>query len=756
MHAFPLSRVTLLDGPFARAVRTDLDYVLALDPDRLLAPFLREAGLEPRAASYGNWEDSGLDGHIGGHCLSALALLAVATGEPEPRRRLDRMVAELARAQDALGTGYIGGVPGGAALFESLRGGRGVRSLGSSDHWVPWYNLHKTFAGLIDAHRLLGHEQALDVVVRLADWWLDIAATIDDDAFEAMLDTEFGGMNEAFADLAATTGRTDYGDMAVRFSHRAILDPLLERRDDLTGRHANTQIPKAVGYAATAALRGDSQLMEAARYFWREVVERRTVANGGNSVREHFHAPDDCSTMIEDREGPESCNTYNMLKLTLRLAEAGLEPAHFDFVERAVLNHQLASQHPEHGGLVYFTSMRPRHYRVYSQPDLGMWCCVGTGIEAQAKYGEFVFGEHEGALAVNLYIPAVLDAPEFGGRVRLDTDFPASEAVRLTFDLDEPGTFTLRLRVPGWSGGLTGLTVNGAAVQGEPVPGAVLIERTWQRGDQVAFALPLRLKAERLPDGSPWQAYFAGPVLLAARTGDDHLDGLLADDSRMGHVARGPLYGFADVPIVADLPADEVLTRQGPLRYRLATADPAGEVELVPFHELHDSRYTVYWPVAEPSRTAQRRTELAAADRGSLALDRMTVDQVAFGEQQPESDHGFRGEATAVAVDPDGRRSRSTTASMAVTLKDPDRLGQSLRIGYRLAGGPAAVAVRVDGVLIAEARWEDGLESFDVDYGLPEAVRAQRAEALDLEFTALDGLPTPAITTVRLIRWITP
>lgn len=755
MQTFPLERVTLLESPFARAVRTDLAYVLALEPDRLLAPFLREAGLEPRAAGYGNWEDGGLDGHIGGHCLSALALLAVATGEAEPRRRLDYMVDELARAQDAVGTGYVGGVPGGAALFEGLRtgGAAAAAALGSSDHWVPWYNLHKTFAGLIDAHRLLGHDRALAVVVRLADWWLGVAATLDDAAFETMLDTEYGGMNESFADLAAITGRGEYADMARRFSHRALLDPLLERRDGLTGRHANTQIPKAVGYAATAAALGDGTLLEAARRFWHEVVEHRTVAIGGNSVREHFHSPSDFTPMIEDREGPETCNTYNMLKLTKALARDAFEPSHLDFAERAVYNHQLASQHPERGGFVYFTSMRPRHYRVYSQPAHGMWCCVGTGIESQAKYGEFVFGEHEGALAVNLYIPAVLDAPEFGGRFRLETAFPAEERIGLVLDLDAPRAFPLRLRVPAWSDGLVDLTVNGRPVEPEAVPGAVVLEREWSPGDAVAFRLPLGLRAERLPDGSPWQAYFAGPVLLASRDGARHLEGLRADDSRMGHVARGPLLGFADLPIVEDAPAEKVLTREGPLRYRLRFADPEGSVELVPFFEVHDSRYTVYRPVAAADETDRRRSELAAADRDSLALDAMTVDKVAFGEQQPESDHGFRGTGTEVSADAQGRRSRATAERMAVDLKDPERAGRVLRVAYRHQGAPTGVAVRMNGVLVAEAAWEDEQGAYEVDYGLPEALTAgPRATAYELEFTAPEGRPTPGIATVRLLR----
>jgi DUF1680 family protein len=747
MKFFPLARVRLLESPFSRAVRTDLDYVLSWEPDRLLAPFLREAGLEPRAENYGSWESTVLAGHIGGHCLSALTFLAAATGEAEPRRRLDYMAAELARAQTHCGTGYLGGVTGGAALFEDLRGGgvEAARELGR--HWAPWYSVHKTFAGLIDAHRLLGHEQALDVVVRLADWWLDIAAGIDDEAFETMLDTEFGGMNEAFADLAAITGRRAYADMAVRFSHRAILDPLLASRDELTGLHANTQIPKAVGYAAAAAVRGDEELLAAAEYFWRAVVEHRTVANGGNSVREHFHARDDFSAMIEDRTGPETCNTYNMLKLTKALAETAFDPSHLDYAERAVYNHQLASQHPEHGGLVYHTSMRPRHYRVYSQSERNMWCCVGTGIEMQAKYGEFVFGEHDGALAVNLYTPAVLDAPEFGGRFRLETGFPADERVSFTLDIDGPRTFPLRLRVPAGCDGPVDLAVNGRLVEAETVPGAVVLEREWRPGDAVTFRLPLRPRAERLPDGSPWQAYFAGPVLLASREGTAHLAGLRADEADWSQIAHGALVGFADLPIIADSAAEDVLSREAQLSFRLRFADPAGEAELVPFYEVHDSRYTLYWPVAAPGEMARRRTALVEADRGPLALDAKTVDMVAFGEQQPETDHGFRGEATQVAVDAQGRRARTTAARMSVVLNDPEGIGRVLRIGFRHAGGSTGVTLRFNGIRIAEETWEDRHGDTELDYGLPQSL-----PACTLEIAALDGKATPGITTVRLLR----
>lgn len=790
MEFFPLSAVRLLDGPFARAQKVDRRFVLGLDPDRLLAPFLREAGLEPHAASYGNWESSGLDGHTGGHYLSALAALAAGGDDPEPRRRLAYALDELARAQDALGTGYLGGVPGGAALFESLRTGgvEAARALGSAQHWVPWYNLHKTFQGLLDAYLVAGEDRALGMLVALADWWLPIASGMDDETFEAMLDTEFGGMNDAYARLAALTGRADHAAMARRFAHRAILDPLLAGRDELTGRHANTQIPKAIGYATTALVTDVSaEGLDAAAFrgaadtFWRTVVEHRTVATGGNSVREHFHDRDDFTSMVDDREGPETCNTVNMLRLTRELAQHALRPEHLDYAERAVFNHLLSAQHPEQGGFVYFTPMRPRHYRVYSVLGEGFWCCVGTGIEAQARYGEWVFGRQDGALAVNLPIAAQVEAPDLGGRVRLDTDFPLDDRVSLTFDLDEPRAFPVRLRVPSWCTGLADLEVTsrpdeGRGADGRPadpnaqtelvtesVPSAIVVHRTWQPGDVLTYRLPLTLRAEPLPDGSPWQAYLAGPVVLAARADDRQLTGLFADDSRMGHVAGGPLRPFADLPIVAP-GAGGLEPTAAPLRYRLTSLD-GQELELEPFSGLHGSRYTVYFPVSDGAvpdgavsdeaicddALAARRERLVALD-GGLALDARTLDRVAFGEQQPESDHAFRGEGERLTVG--DRHARSTRTLMSVELRDDDAAGQTLRVGLRTPAGLSALTLRLAGVTVGRETFDPGPEALDLDFPVAEALAAAgHPTRARLEVVADEGLPTPALTTVRLLRW---
>jgi DUF1680 family protein len=136
---FPLADVRLKPGPFLDAQTTDLNYMMAMEPDRLLAPFLREAGLEPRQPSYGNWESTGLDGHMGGHYLSALALMHAATGDAEVLRRLNYFVAELKRAQIANGDGYLGGIPGGRQAWRDIAAGKlEADNCSVNGKWVPW------------------------------------------------------------------------------------------------------------------------------------------------------------------------------------------------------------------------------------------------------------------------------------------------------------------------------------------------------------------------------------------------------------------------------------------------------------------------------------------------------------------------------------------------------------------------------------------------------------------------------------------
>ena len=377
----------MLDGPFKHAQDLNVEYIRALEPDRLLAPFLTEAGLAPKAAKYPNWESSGLEGHTTGHYLTALAQIWAATGDPEMKRRLDYMVAELAACSGRTATATSGRFPAGANCgWRSPAGTLHVERFALNGKWVLWYNLHKLFAGLRDAYQIGGNDQARAVLVQLADWAERVTAKLSDDQMQQMLGAEQGGMNEVLADVFAMTNDRKYLTLAQRFSQRALLDGLEHHQDTLTGLHANTQIPKAIGYARLAQLGGEPGGLDAAKFFWQTVVHHRTVAFGGNSVREHFNPQDDFSSMIESREGPETCNTYNMLRLTEQLFRAEPLAEYADFYERAVFNHILSTEHPVHGGFVYFTPIRPRHYRVYSQPSQCFWCCVGTGMENHGKY----------------------------------------------------------------------------------------------------------------------------------------------------------------------------------------------------------------------------------------------------------------------------------------------------------------------------------------------------------------------------------
>lgn len=692
---FPLSAVRLRPSPFLDAQQTDLRYLLAHDPDRLLAPYRREAGLPAVAEPYPSWESSGLSGHTAGHALSAAALLFAATGDERAADLAESLVNGFARCQDALGTGYLGGVPRGVELWDRIGSGQvSSDSFGLNGAWVPWYNLHKTVAGLIDAARYLPEPLAatsLRVAERFADWWLPIGAGMSDETFELMLGTEFGGMCEAFADLAALTDRPELIAMARRFADRSVLEPLLEGRDALDGKHANTQIPKVVGYQRVAELTGDDDWARAARFFWDRVVDHRSVPIGGNSVSEHFPPVTDMSSALVSREGPETCNTANMLELSRHLWLASGDPELLDHYERASVNHMLSSQHPD-GGFVYFTPMRPNHYRVYSQPETAFWCCVGTGLETHARYGEVVFARDDDALAVNLLVPAVLSWPERGLVAELASTYPdlGTVTATLTLGLAAPTTLGIAVRRPWWATHVE-LTVNGAHVDPVATGDRLTVHRTWHDGDTVGIRMEPDLVVERLPDGSAWGCLRYGPTILALPGDTDDLDGLRADDSRLGHIAAGPLRPLAPTPVL-ELADDGSLAGSSSFDRPGHVTVQAGdrELDLVPFHSLHDRRYTLAFPLARPGDTAQRTAELAEIDAIERDIEAKTIDVVACGRQQPESDHDLQGEGTAAGTDGTVHW-RSAQGWFGFRLQDVHEEGVILRLVVRSGGGTSTV-----------------------------------------------------------------
>ena len=644
---FHLEDVRLLESPFLQAQQTDLKYIMAMNPDRLLAPYLREAGLTPKAPSYTNWENTGLDGHIGGHYLSALSLMYASTGNTDLLQRLDYMLHELHRAQKQIGTGFLGGTPGSLQLWAEIKQGN-IRAGGFdlNGKWVPLYNIHKTYAGLRDAYLYAHSDLAKNMLTALCDWMIQVTQNLSDEQIQDMLRSEHGGLNEIFADVAEITGEEKYLTLAKRFSHQSILNPLLNKEDKLTGLHANTQIPKVIGFKRIADLTGNYEWLQAARFFWNTVVEHRTVCIGGNSVREHFHPSHDFSPMLQDVQGPETCNTYNMLRLTKMLYQNTPEVKLADYYERALYNHILSSQHPEKGGFVYFTPIRSGHYRVYSQPETSMWCCVGSGLENHAKYGEFIYTHKSDTLYVNLFIPSKLNWKEKGISICQNTRFPDEDIVRIQITQCKHKEFTIKLRCPQWTSNAL-VSINGKPVKWQAGQDKyIAIHRKWKAGDEITLQLPMTISLEQLPDQQPYYAFMYGPIALASPMGKEDLDGLFADDSRGGHIAHGKQIPLVNMPILSGTPAELQQAVQKE-KVKDLSFSYLGNVypfrkeplKLIPFFRLHDERYALYFRQADSAeiKNIQKATEEAELRTSHLA--NQTVDLIFPGEQQPESDH---------------------------------------------------------------------------------------------------------------------
>jgi len=755
---FGLRDVSLLDGPFKAAQDVDLRYMLALDVDRFLAPFRTESGLPPKAQKYPNWESTGLDGHSAGHYLTALAQMAVVTGDAEIVRRLNYMVSELAECQRANGDGYVGGAPGGRELWKELAAGKlKADSFSINGKWVPWYNLHKTFAGLRDAWLIAGNAQSREVLVKLADWCDHLLAGLTDEQMQRMMLCEHGGMNEVLADVCAITGDPKYLALAKRFSHRGTLDPLLKHEDRLTGLHANTQIPKVIGYARISELGGDPSWADAAQFFWNTVTSHRTVAFGGNSVREHFNPSEDFSTMIETREGPETCNTYNMLRLTEQLYRNDPAERYAAYYERGIFNHILSSQHPVHGGFVYFTPIRPQHYRNYSQPTECFWCCVGTGIENHGKYGEFIYAHTDDTLYVNLFIASELIWAERGLTLRQETKFPDEERTRLVVSLQKPQTFKLGVRVPSWvkTGGLK-IAVNGVSV---PFSTPGTLEREWRDGDRVDIELPMRTAVEPLPDGSGYVAVLHGPIVLAAKTATEPLTDLIANDGRMGHRTEGALLPLDRAPMLVGDPAkiaEQIVPVQGKSMtfsaQSLIRPLDTKALELIPFFRVHDSRYMIYWRSVTAEKYTALVNELEAQEKTRLALEARTLDQVNPGEQQPEVEHDYRGEGSASGVNL-GRHWRDSDQFFGYTLKGVPNHGGEVVITYLAGERQREFDLVVNDQIIATValNGRDPDHFVDVVYKITDTVVGDNG-ILKIEFRAKAGSRTGSIYGIRLLR----
>jgi len=764
---FPLGDVTLLEGPFKHARDLNITTLLKYDVDRLLAPYVKEAGLPAKASSYENW--IGLDGHIGGHYLTAIAINYAATGDTACKRRMEYMIGVLKTCQDAngvnyptWGTGYVGGVPGSKNIWPSFKTGNFTTFYGS---WVPWYNLHKIYAGLRDAWLYGGNEQAKTMFLSFCDWGINISATLTDAQMETMLAIEHGGMNEIFADAYQMTGEPKYLTAAKRFSHKFLFNSMAAGTDNLDNVHANTQVPKAVGFQRIAEMTGDKNYTAAARYFWQTVTGKRSLSLGGNSRQEYFPAASACSDYVAVREGPESCNSNNMLKLTEGLFRMSPDAHYADFYERALYNHILSTQHPEHGGYVYFTPARPRHYRVYSAPNEAMWCCVGTGMENHGKYGEFIYTHRNDSLFLNLFIASELNWKAKGIRLIQETSFPDEDSSKITVRVDAPTRFKLFIRHPAWVPAGDMKVICGTDTLGIPSQPStyVIVDRIWNGGEIVKVLLPMHTTIEQMPNVSKYISVLHGPILLGAKTGTEDLAGLIADESRWGHIANGSLLPLDKAPILvgdrALFPSKLIPVPGKPLTFKapglfVTKADSA--LTLEPFFRIHDSRYMMYWMALTSTQYQTVVDSLATAEQAMLLLDARTVDVVAPGEQQPEVDHKLQSSNSFTGNYQNeywrDARSGGFISYNMLTNRESDL---SLMVRYwGNESGNRTFDILVDGVkLVTEnivGKWNKS--SFvNVEYPIPNSLTSGK-DSITVRFQATSVSVAGGLFNVRILR----
>ena len=781
----PLQDVRLTGGPLKHAQELDARYLLELEPDRMLALHRERAGLRRKAEPYGGWDGGGrnLTGHICGHYLSAVSLMYAATGDPRFRDRSEYIVRELKEVQDAHGDGYLYAPEGGREMFARLAKGEvKSASFDLNGQWVPWYTLHKTFAGLRDAHRHTANRAALEVEVALARWADGVLSGLGDAQVQAMLNTEHGGMAEVLVDLYADTGDVRWLNRSLTFEHRAFLEPLQRHHDNLAGKHGNTSVPKMVGSAERFLVASRAADLEAATFYWDTVVRHHSFSSGGHGKDEFFGPADRIADMLEGRTA-ESCNVYNMLKLTRKLFSVRPDAHYADFQERALFNHVLASMDPEDGRTCYMVPVGQGVEHEYHDMQHDFTCCVGTGMENHALHGDGIYWEAKDRLWVNVYAPSTAIWSAAGAHLTMDTDFPEGESARLTIRLRAPKQLTLALRRPHWAEGFT-VSVNGELIP-PPAPTAqvalvgpsqyadgmpnvssyVELTRTWRSGDLVEVKLPKSLRIEPTPDNPGRVSLLWGPLVLAGDLGPE-----------TGRHAPDPVparRGAAPVKVPVFVVADRPDRRVSPVGDWLEPAGAAGtfrtdgvgrepdadgrehDVEFVPFYRLHRRTYSTYWDLLSPEDWAARKAEYQAEAERLRKLEAATVAFVSPGDPESDNRFAYRGGEDSAVLRLRERAGRAGRSWFSYTVPIERTHPMTLVVTYfsddrRL---PASFDIVVDGQSLGPVRLERARPGrfYDVEYAIPAGLLKGK-DQLTVRFQAAEGSQIATVFGLRMVR----
>lgn len=720
---FSLTAIRLEPSPFLDAINANLKYLHKLEPNRLLHNFRVHAGLKPKADGYGGWEADTIAGHSLGHYLTACALMHAQTGDEECKRRTEYIVNELAECQKAAGDGYVAGftrkkgdkTEDGKVIFGEMEKGEfRVQSFNLNGSWVPFYNWHKLFSGLFETHTHCGNEKALEVAKGLGNFIEVFFSKINDENLQKILNCEHGGLNESFAELYARKNDKRFLDLSIRIRHQRTLGPMFAQEDKLQGFHANTQIPKVIGLMRIFELTKKDEFQKAANFFWQNVTQNYSYVIGGNSDREYFQAPNTISKYITEQTC-ESCNTYNMLKLTRHLFQANPSSAFFDYYERAHFNHMLAHQNPRTGAFAYMIPMMSGTSRDWSSEFNDFWCCVGSGMESHSKHGESIYWKTDDNLIVNLFIPSTLDWAEKNAKFELTTDYPKTDEITLKVnEIAKPTNFKISLRIPFWTEKAS-LKVNGRTARLVNENGYATINRKWKTGDSISLKLPIKLRLEPTKDNPNLVALMNGPLVLAVDLGD----------------AKQPFNGVAPALVGNNLIASLVQTNE-PNVFQTKGSGRPNELTFKPFYSEWERRTAVYFPKFTDAEWTKEQERIAIENARLKDLQARSVDVMKLGDEKEEKAHDLKSKISyplSYRLKP-GRDARSE-GFFEFKMKVVDA-PLTLRATYWGEESKRQFYILVDGQKIATETLGYGKtgEFVERDYAIPQELLKEKSEVL--------------------------
>lgn len=729
---FPLADVRLLPGPLADDHKAGVDYLLQLDPDRLLSGFRTSCGLQPKAQPYGGWESMGFAGHTVGHYLTACSQEFAASRNPAMKIKVDYVIAGLGECMKNRPDGYLSAVVGSDRMWNDIRSGNiQANEFDLNGLWSPWAVQSCVLSGLIDAHKYAKSGEALVIATKMADWAYETTKRFDDDMWQSMLLCEVGGMAKSLADLSVFTKNRKYLDLAAKFYDRKTLDPLTQAMDNLEGLSTSVQTAKITGVARIFELTNNSTYGRAAKFFWYSVVKHHTYITGGMGLGNYFGKPDSLGGRLGSAANDLSSSSH-FLDLTKHLFEWDARPEIADYYEHALITSILGSHCADLGRYSENIPLNVGGFRFFDSPFDSFSEAHGTGMESQTRLQDGIY-YHAGTqrLYVNQYVPSELSW--LGQRLRQETTLPDEDKVsfKITGGVKQP--YEIAFRHPGWEKSPVQVKVNGVVLATSTRPSSyILVKRVWWPGDQVEITFPLAIQLTPMADNPRVTALTYGPVVLAADLGPS-----------TKALSKPILFSQAQIAsLTKDANSIAFTSRDGTLTFR-------------PLASLRDRRYAIYVePLSDAEMIDARRAYDAEAAR-KKEIESRTVDFVSLGDRESEASHKFQDQRTiADVIDERSYRAILTEGSIDVELKSDSSLPVQLIVTYWgserirpdfsvLANGSQLALERLQG--------RPTNQFFEVIYKIPEEA-TQGNRTLKVEFLATPTKFGPLIAEIRVVR----